>query len=62
MERPEIEDCDFDPSFKNALYFVYLNQKKNSRQAVKELMKKNINDREIKRANELSLLISFRKS
>ena len=62
MERPEIEDCDFDPNFKNALYFVYLNQKINSRQAVKEFMEKDINDREISRANELSLLISTSQS
>ena len=62
MERPEIEDSDFDPKFKNALYFVYLNQKKYSRQAVKEFMKKDINDREITRANELSLLISTSES
>ncbi len=62
MERPEIEDCDFDPKFKNALYFVYLNEKKYSRQAVKEFMKKDINDREITRANELSLLISTSES
>lgn len=62
MERPEIEYCDFDPKFKNALYFVYLNEKKYSRQAVKEFMKKDINDREITRANELSLLISTSES
>jgi mevalonate kinase len=62
MERPEIEDCDFDPNFKNALYFVYLNQKINSRQAVKEFMEKDINDREISRANELTLLISTSQS
>ena len=62
MERPEIEDCDFDPEFKNAIYFIYLNQKKNSRLAVKEFMKKDINDIEISRANELSLLISTSES
>ena len=64
MEKktPKIEDCDFDPNFKNALYFVYLNQKKNSNQAVKDFMEKNINDGEINRANELSMLISGSKS
>ena len=62
MERPMIEYCDFDPKFKNAIYFIYLNQKKNSRQAVQEFMERDINDREINRANELSLLISSSES
>ena len=61
-KTPKIEDSDFDPKFKNALYFVYLNQKKNSHQAVKEFMEKDINDGEINRANELSMLISVSKS
>ena len=37
MERPEIEDCDFDPKFKNALYFVYLNEKKIAAKRLKNL-------------------------
>ena len=61
-KTPKIEDSNFDPKFKNSLYFVYLNQKKNSHQAVKEFMERDINDGEINRANELSMLISVSKS
>ena len=31
---PHIERCEFEPPFKTSLYFVYLNQKKNSREAI----------------------------
>tara|TARA_B100000941_G_scaffold289859_1_gene270257 strand:- start:1209 stop:2108 length:900 start_codon:yes stop_codon:yes gene_type:complete len=62
METPEIEDCNFDPKFKSDLYFVYLNQKKSSSLAVKEFMEKDINETEISRANELSILISTSES
>lgn len=33
---PEIEEVEFDPSFKSNLFFVYLNQKKNSSIAVQQ--------------------------
>ena len=62
MEAPEIEDCNFDPKFKSDIYFVYLNQKKSSHLAVKEFMEKDINEVEISRANELSILISASES
>ena len=32
---PIIEKVDFNPAFKNNLYFVYLNQKRNSQEAIK---------------------------
>ena len=32
---PKIERVDFNPSFKDNLYFVYLNQKRNSQEAIK---------------------------
>lgn len=31
---PQSEPCNFDPPFKNQLYFVYLNQKQDSREAL----------------------------
>ena len=33
--NPIIETIDFNPSFKNELFFVYLNQKQNSREGIK---------------------------
>ncbi|MEX0314288.1 MAG: GYDIA family GHMP kinase [Allomuricauda sp.] len=31
---PKVKEISFDPAFKNALYFVYLNQKKSSKEAI----------------------------
>ena len=58
MVEPKIEYCDFNPNFKNSLYFVYLNRKKNSRDAVAEFMQKDITEAEISKANELSNLMA----
>lgn len=33
-DQPAVLKCSFDPVFKDELFFVYLNQKKNSRQAI----------------------------
>lgn len=33
-EKPVVFNCSFDPVFKDQLFFVHLNQKKNSRQAI----------------------------
>ena len=57
IHSPRVEEINFNPSFKSALYFVYLNQKINSRQAVKKMMEKKINDSDIKKANQFSKLI-----
>ena len=32
--KPKVQRVDFDPSFKEQLYFVYLNQKQNSREGI----------------------------
>lgn len=32
--QPQFEELDFNPKFKNQLYFVHLNQKKNSREGI----------------------------
>lgn len=38
--QPKIEQVDFNPSFKNQLYFVYLNKKQNSREGIKRYQEK----------------------
>jgi len=37
--NPEVTAVNFNPPFKDQLYFVYLNQKQNSKNAIKELLK-----------------------
>ena len=39
---PHIERCKFEPPFKTSLYFVYLNKKKNSREAIEFFKRQNI--------------------
>jgi len=34
QKKPVVEKIDFNPSFKNQLYFVYLNKKQNSREGI----------------------------
>ena len=50
----EIQICEFDPPFKSNLYFVYLNQKKNSREAVNQFKKQKISPKQITQSSELS--------
>lgn len=52
--QPYIEACKFDPEFKSNLYFIYLNQKKNSRQAVKQFKKQNITQEQITYTSSLT--------
>ena len=54
---PYIETCEFDPPFKSNLYFVYLNQKKNSREAVAQFKKQNISEEQIAYASRLTRAI-----
>jgi len=42
-EKPKIETIDFNPSFKDQLYFVHLNKKQNSRDSIKKYRKLNQN-------------------
>lgn len=51
---PHIEDCKFDPPFKSNLYFIYLNQKKNSREAINQFKKENVNPHQIAQASALT--------
>tara|TARA_R100001369_G_scaffold31211_3_gene55325 strand:- start:14495 stop:15430 length:936 start_codon:yes stop_codon:yes gene_type:complete len=46
-QKPIIETISFDPSFKSQLYFVYLNQKQNSRDGIAAFKKKGRIDMEI---------------
>lgn len=49
-----IESCVFDPPFKSNLYFIYLNHKKNSREAIEHFKKQNINQEQITHASSLT--------
>lgn len=42
-ENPEIKPVKFNPPFKNQLFFVYLNKKQNSRDAIKNYKKQHFN-------------------
>ena len=53
-DGPVIENCQFNPKFKNNLYLVYLNKKKKSSDAIKNFIKKKIKEEEIIKINELS--------
>ncbi|MCF6222947.1 MAG: GHMP kinase [Flavobacteriaceae bacterium] len=37
--KPKVKTVNFDPEFKNQLYFVYLNKKQNSKNAIKKYQK-----------------------
>ena len=57
--KPIVEAAIFDPSFKSHLYFVYLNQKQNSRDAIKSYKKKGpINAEIITSISEITEAIS----
>ncbi len=46
-DTPQIEKSEFDPSFKNSLYFVHLNEKQNSREEIKRYSKRDIDKIEL---------------
>ncbi len=54
-EGPCIKKCKFDPSFKSNLYFVYLNQKRKSKEAVNQFKKHKIIEGQITHASQLTL-------
>lgn len=41
--KPRVKSISFDPEFKNNIYFVYLNQKQNSRNAIANYYNKQVN-------------------
>lgn len=54
-KQPIIEEVNFSPTFADQLYFVFLNQKQNSREGIAQYRKNNTNiQKEIHRISELS--------
>ena len=51
---PHIERCKFEPPFKTSLYFVYLNKKKNSREAIEFFKRQNIVKEQVAYASSLT--------
>ncbi|KAA2219711.1 GYDIA family GHMP kinase [Maribacter flavus] len=45
--NPKVEKVNFDPVFKNRLFFIYLNKKQNSRDAIKAYRQLNIDKNEL---------------
>ena len=53
--KPVISEVDFSPTFKDNLFFVYLNQKQNSREGIKRYREKKQHiEKEIQRISDLS--------
>ena len=55
--QPSVEKISFNPSFKDKLYFIYLNRKQNSREAIVNYRKRNFDSNEL--AQELSKLTQY---
>ncbi|MDN3618645.1 GYDIA family GHMP kinase [Polaribacter undariae] len=54
-QEPVVEPIEFNPSFKENLFFVHLNQKQDSKEGIAKFRESNINfDKEIKRISEIS--------
>ncbi|WP_166384319.1 GYDIA family GHMP kinase [Polaribacter sp. 11A2H] len=54
-KKPVVEPVEFNPSFKENLFFVHLNQKQDSKEGISKFRESNINfDKEIKRISEIS--------
>ncbi|AUC14097.1 GHMP kinase [Tenacibaculum sp. SZ-18] len=61
--KPIISEVNFSPTFKDNLFFVYLNQKQNSREGIKRYReKKQLIEREINRISEISKKMISTKS
>lgn len=55
LGKPKVENVDFDPTFKDKLYFVHLNQKRSSRDAIADYAKvRDFAKTKIERINELT--------
>ena len=54
-KKPVVEQVAFNPSFKENLFFVHLNQKQDSKEGIAKFRESNINfDQEINRISEIS--------
>ncbi len=61
--QPEISSIDFQPSFKDQLYFVHLNSKKNSEESVKDYKSKiKANAKDVEEVSALSRIIANAKN
>ena len=56
-QSPKVESCEFNPSFKDQLFFVYLNQKKDSSEAIKRFSDIKITEKQLDFFSDLSLKI-----
>ena len=54
---PKVISCKFNPSFKDQLFFIYLNQKKDSSEAIKRFSDIKITDKQLDFFSDLSLKI-----
>jgi mevalonate kinase len=53
-EEPEFKAIDFKPFFEEHLYFVYLNKKRNSREAIQSYREQNIQPADINEINRIT--------
>ncbi|WP_299062444.1 GYDIA family GHMP kinase [uncultured Polaribacter sp.] len=54
-QKPVVTQVEFNPSFKENLFFVHLNQKQDSKEGISKFRESNLNfDKEIKRISEIS--------
>jgi len=61
--KPEISSFNFSPEFKDQLYFVHLNSKKNSEESVKSYKKKvRANQQDVSEVSSLSRIIAGAKN
>ena len=56
-QTPKAQSCEFNPSFKEQLFFVFLNQKKDSSEAVKRFSDITITEKQLDIFSDLSLKI-----
>jgi len=62
-EKPVVHPVKFNPSFKENLFFVYLNQKQDSKEGIAKFRESNLNfSREINRISEISTQFLTAKS
>lgn len=52
---PKVKSCEFNPSFKDQLFFIYLNQKKDTSEAVKRFSDVKITDKQVDFFSDISL-------
>ena len=62
-KEPIVEQVEFNPTFKENLFFVHLNQKQDSKEGIAKFRESNLNfDKEIKRISEISDAFLITKS